>query len=1405
MTVRFIKPGPLARGKQLVLSAASHSTGAIIFKVKVWDPTKHPRGYKGLFIETPDKLSAGSVGVGDVIATKSGKVFKVDGHGPKGIKVTSVDPDSGEVLSKGTVVANGIEVARVEGGKPVGSVQATQDVDPGTVVMNPKNGKRFKVAKHGKWTTVHPVDAQGNITGKHTVLPPGQAVTIASVGPSAPQPSSSTPAPRAPAVPPTSAPSAPAGPVVEQLPSKLPAAARFYPAGVGRDTQIVIRETRSVSMYGSTETQYHLYRTDDPTLPVDQMQRVGTESSLAKAKKEARIQSGDHEGIVARLEPDHRRYRPQPGDMVLWGSNLRMVQRVDVGVSSDTVRFVPRRSSGSYGDSAYLKRYDQHALIPVSEAEMAAAAPTRASWLTKEHLRSGDEIKMSQEELARFFDARPPRIESLRGARPKRYKEALQRDWDLSKLTGQTSTAALKQLEALGYGEITPREPDKLKVVNNTRKRLDLQIQSGKVVSVDERQTESTTGASVAFHDQLRTVIESGGDVRELDPSKSPFEEERGSLVRQLVYDTALGKQNQVAAKLGKSTAKVKPDADYLKEIEADGQIKRSQYASQVESPDVGLPARGTVIDEFWYGTRDDFFDFPSRRFRINMEMAEKDMTEAELAALTGAVSRRGVAVLSTTIPSLTPENDADGHPDPFDFAIKLSEAHALLAAGKPSSLDQLPESGRLYVQAILGSVPVPTGEAKSALEVSRREMTAAKHERDRRIEAVFANAMKDEVAKRRRREGTVASAQPKSLSSFDLPIWEELAFAKQETADLQSLVDNIPDEVKAMVPAFFSGGLLTDGVAYFGKGRVTSARVPQEMDELMKKRLVQADEVENSKDINPGYASSSGTIHPGKMLLIKEQEESTPVESRVRLDEWMQDIAPRERTDTQDPFRPRGQSVLVNGKVSILTDQSVRAWSTGMDEVRKAVDRGDNLDQLLGAFTAGIQQAGGGPPLRSPDVDAWMTLQNQSRAAILATTKRSDPPRTLYRRAAAEARVVADSPAAAASGAKLVFEQIAREAETRAAAHRAGADKLSKVEFDRNLGRVLGAWMSTNPNANQVAVGDVVGKLANATNAVWAPPGDKRIEYVPHDVPGQNAPTNQRGRLTIEGYSPEEAIEKLKDLGVVHDLEPEVPFQSVLRSSRRYGAVLPLLSEYVQGEAPLPTIPAAITHGLTGGMWGAAAKDNRLKLVLESGGLLSTSERFRQGIAVATTTPAGDIRSGVDHVLFGCMGMSHYGDIKIVYKDSAYLRRDVLITNRDFGPQNTRYPSYRKYHNEHRKKGGEDDTDTNIYKPLSAGARQTHINDIMGGVHSEPDRLSASNNEWNIGPSVPIEDMATIIVPNKVQADGVNLMLDKMLREGRISERPKVLAASSGAASAKTHIRRTANWMPVPVPKKGS
>lgn len=55
------------------------------------------------------------------------------------------------------------------------------DLKEGSIIKT-KAGKRFRVGGQQKWVTVHPVDKDGKVSGKHTVLPPDTSVTVEKTG-----------------------------------------------------------------------------------------------------------------------------------------------------------------------------------------------------------------------------------------------------------------------------------------------------------------------------------------------------------------------------------------------------------------------------------------------------------------------------------------------------------------------------------------------------------------------------------------------------------------------------------------------------------------------------------------------------------------------------------------------------------------------------------------------------------------------------------------------------------------------------------------------------------------------------------------------------------------------------------------------------------------------------------------------------------------------------------------------------------------------------------------------------------------------------------------------------------------------------------------------------------------------
>lgn len=284
-----------------------------------------------------------------------------------------------------------------------------------------------------------------------------------------------------------------------------------------------------------------------------------------------------------------------------------------------------------------------------------------------------------------------------------------------------------------------------------------------------------------------------------------------------------------------------------------------------------------------------------------------------------------------------------------------------------------------------------------------------------------------------------------------------------------------------------------------------------------------------------------------------------------------------------------------------------------------------------------------------------------------------------------------------------------------------------------------------------------------------------KSIEYVPHSQAAGSsggAPTSQRGRFTMYGFTPEEAQMWLRSRGLIGDLEPEVPFELVMRGQRRFGPIAPIHPDYLRGVANLPHAQSRVTHGLTGDV-------SVIDDILRQGGILSIQQRYRAGILhkISTTSANGDIRSGIDHAVFCTLGIGGacggYSSVKVIMKPNALLRRDIVLAPHDYGGCATRYPKYRSYLNGLQNSVG--DKRTNLYEPVSPKARQKHLNDM--GVGS-------GSNEFNLGPHVPVEDMETLVVGDASVQSHVQAVLSSLLAEGRIASAPKVVVNGTPEAS---------------------
>lgn len=304
----------------------------------------------------------------------------------------------------------------------------------------------------------------------------------------------------------------------------------------------------------------------------------------------------------------------------------------------------------------------------------------------------------------------------------------------------------------------------------------------------------------------------------------------------------------------------------------------------------------------------------------------------------------------------------------------------------------------------------------------------------------------------------------------------------------------------------------------------------------------------------------------------------------------------------------------------------------------------------------------------------------------------------------------------------------------------------------------------------SQGAAGE--GALQNAASHRTG--ADKSIEYVPWSQGGAGsangaAPRSQRGRLTLEGYTPEEATAKLKELGVVGDLESHTPANAIFRSSRRIGDIAPLHPAYVRGEAPVPDLPYLMTHGLTDGKAGNAVAS--FQGITNTGGLMSIADRFKRGIKTSTSSPVGDIGSGIDHVVFlGMDGGSTCGSsspVRIGMRPDVTMRRDVLVSPVDFGGGKDRYPHYKNYRDKLEAQAGLEVGKSTIWTPLDPKARQVHINDQA---------VNPGSAEYDVAHQIRVEDMQVVAVRDQPTLTQVQQHLDKLMSDGVVTRIPKVI-----------------------------
>ena len=281
---------------------------------------------------------------------------------------------------------------------------------------------------------------------------------------------------------------------------------------------------------------------------------------------------------------------------------------------------------------------------------------------------------------------------------------------------------------------------------------------------------------------------------------------------------------------------------------------------------------------------------------------------------------------------------------------------------------------------------------------------------------------------------------------------------------------------------------------------------------------------------------------------------------------------------------------------------------------------------------------------------------------------------------------------------------------------------------------------------------------------------GGKRIEYVPwqQENSATVTPRSDRGRLTLHGYTPEEAAAKLKELGIVGDLEPQVPAQSIFRSGRRSGGVTPLHSDYVRGIAQPPTTKRLTQHGITA--WKGSNSGQTLEAIARTGGIQSIADRRTAGIHASGASVVGDAASGIDHVAFQSMGgggaVGSGASVKLLMKPEVMMRRDVLLAPTDFGGGKNRYSLYKDYRDKIEAQAGEEVGKTDLWTPLSPAARQKHLDNVQ---------KSPGSSEYNVAGNIHLNDVAAVQVPDH-EADNVRRMLADLHAQGVIDHEPAVV-----------------------------
>jgi hypothetical protein len=591
--------------------------------------------------------------------------------------------------------------------------------------------------------------------------------------------------------------------------------------------------------------------------------------------------------------------------------------------------------------------------------------------------------------------------------------------------------------------------------------------------------------------------------------------------------------------------------------------------------------------------------------------------------------------------------------------------------------------------------------------------------------------------------------------------------------------------------PSLHTAGLVDDGVLYHRQERAPSAL----NEDRLRRALSDSVKPFQAIDSNPDYTAKNltnflnGSVGDVQAADMSDEDKLAQVDKNI--DAWIAPMEPQ-------------QAEALHGAVAQVRQRLANAPKTAQTVTTAHVGEGKANDAMLKIMDA--NQAIGGKDSKGKSLDGkwWhgrpgdqLTIQEggrlptedevnervrEARIGAYSASSTFIPPTLYHQPAEYQADQFAGPSMHIGSVSNvLAFDQSNPAGQPSVADMRNALDDYDKLitqSYNGEGGHKEAKAYSTRMRA----------MLNRAENERIDDGTLKSIEYVPwKQDEGTRVARSDRGRLTVNGYTPQEAAEKLKALGIVGDLEPQTPAQQIFRSDRRTGNVMPLHSAYVRGDAQPPSTDRLTVHGMTDK---GASVSTKFEQIIRTGGILPISERFKRGIYAQGSSVAGDVGSGIDNVAFQFHGgggiCGSNSPLKILVKPDVMMRRDVALSNKDFGGGEDRYSRYKKYRDWIETQAGLEvgkDGKTSLYDPLDPAARQVHLDNVRdafasgyGGAPMAADSAYDKSAEFNVAGGIHPNDIAAIYVAGNAERDRVQQVLDAAYDQGLIDHKPPLL-----------------------------